>query len=151
MDDLATLIRDLDDATVERILAAVAQQRQRSGAAALPADAALAHELAAAADVTPDAASVSAGDLARQSLLLLADDPTMQPVLRNFIEHPPARSYVDLTTFAVGTAALVVLQSYVKIERDAKGKWVFKFEKKPMSNPLLKLLIEKLTRYLGGK
>src|SRR2546421_8034666 len=102
MDDLATLIRNLDDATAERILAAVAQQRQRSGTTAPPADPALAHELAAAAEVAPDAAPVSAGDLARQSLLLLADDPALQPVLHNFIEHPPAKSFADPTMLVVG-------------------------------------------------
>src|SRR5262249_60068950 len=100
MDDLATLIRGLDDATAERILAAVAQQRQRSGTAAPPADPTLAHELAAAAEVEPDAAAVSPGDLARQTLLLLADDPALQPVLHDFIENPPAQRFVELGPLA---------------------------------------------------
>ena len=152
MDDLATLIPDLDDATAKRILATVAQQRLRSGATAdVPATAETARDLAAAVAVAPDAASVSEGDVARQSLLLIADDPAMQPVLRNLIEYPSAQKFADPTMLIVGAAALVVLQSYMEIERDKNGKWTFKLKKKPLNDSLLKEVIQKLAGYLGVK
>src|SRR5262245_25240686 len=76
MDDLATLIRHLDDPAAKRILATVAQQRVRSGATPdLPASAETARDLAAAAEVAPDATPVSDGELARETLLLLAEEP----------------------------------------------------------------------------
>jgi hypothetical protein len=152
MTDLTTALAALDDATAERILTAVSQQRLRSGAATLvPLTADLAQALGAASQVTPSAAPVPAGDLARHSLLLLAEDPALQPVLRAFLANPPAERFADpVTLLAVGAAALVVLQSSVKVERDAKGKWTFQFHKDPLSNSLLKALIEKLGGFLPG-
>jgi hypothetical protein len=95
---------------------------------------------------------VSEGDLARQSLLLLAEDPAQQPALRGLIENPPAEALEGvLAAIAVGTAALCVLQASVKIGRDKDGHWTFQFAKKPLSEPLLNLLIEKLGGYLQGK
>lgn len=146
MSDLAARIEKLDAATAERVLTAVARYRVSRGLAAdLQPDAALAADLAGTA---PDAA-VSAGDLAKAGLLLLADDPDMVPVLESMIEHPPAESYEVVTGILVGTAALVALQSYVKIERDKSGTWTFKFERKPMSDALLKQLIGKLGGWVG--
>jgi hypothetical protein len=152
MDDLPALIHDLDDATAERILATVAQHRLRSGTAtALTPAPDLGRALADAAGTAPSSATVSAGDLARHSLLLLADDPAQHEALRGLIENPPARSFVDpLTAIAVGTAALCILQTYVEIERDPKKGWSIKIKKRPTSEKLLQLLIEKVSRYLPG-
>jgi hypothetical protein len=151
MNDLPVLIRDLDDSTAERILASVSRHRIRSGAATeIPLTQDLAQALASAAGTPPAAQAVRAGDLARQSLLLLAEDPAQEPVLRAMIENPPAQRLADpLAVLAVGTAALCVLQSAITIQRDKEGKWSFQFKKDPLSNPLLKLLIEKISGFLA--
>jgi hypothetical protein len=150
MSNLTARIQALDPAKAERILNAIAQYRVSRGLAAnLTPDAALVTDLAAAADTTLDSAA-SAGDLAKASLLLLADDPAMTPVLDAMIANPPAETFaVDPGTLVIGVAALVILQSYVKFERDKNGKWTFKVEKKPMSDTLLKQVISKLGGWFG--
>jgi hypothetical protein len=154
MNDLTADIQRLDDPTAERILNSIARQRLRSGVATeLEPTPDLAREAAVTVGVTADGPSASPGDLARHALLLLAAEPEQQPVLRAFLEHPPAADqYADpLTVLAAATAAFVVVQSYVKIERKPTGQWSFKLEKKPPSLELFKVLVGALSRYFGGK
>jgi hypothetical protein len=153
MDDLNDQLAKLDDAAAERILAAVTRHRLNTGEAArLPLVPELGRQLADDTRIAPVGGPVSNGDLARASLLLLAAEPSYQPALRAFVSNPPAQDYADpLTVILVGTAALAVLQTCVKVERDAKGKWTFHFSKEPSSNPLLKSLITAFCGYLLGK
>ena len=66
-------------------------------------------------------------------------------------ENPAAASFVEPGTLAIGLGALIVLQAYIKFERDKEGKWSFKFEKKPLSDTLLGQITSKLGGWLGGK
>lgn len=150
MSDLAARIQALPPRTAVSLLNAVTRaQVNRGGAVAVDPDAALADDLATAAGITPDADATD-GDVATAALLLLADDPAMHHPLEHFLDHPPAVPFADPVTLGVGLAALVVLQSYVKFERDKAGKWTFKFEKQPMSDSLLKAVIAKLGGWLTG-
>ena len=151
MTDLTDRIQALDADMAERLLKFIAADRLARGqAAALTPDPELAAALAAEAGTAPDA-SADPGELAKSALLLLADDPAMNPTLEQMLDHPPPESY-GAATIAVVVAALVVLQSHIKIERDKAGKWVFKFEKKPTSNSLLTHVIAKIGGWLrlGG-
>jgi hypothetical protein len=151
MSDLAARIEALEPAQAARILRAVAKYRVSRGLAQeLAPDTALVADLAAAAGTSAEA-NADAGDVAEASLILLAADPAMVPVLDSMIDNPPAEDFaVDPVTLGVGVGALVVLQSYIKIERDKNGKWTFKFEKKPMSDTLLAKVISKLGGWLRG-
>ena len=148
MSDFADRIDALSPAQVVRVLTAITRARVHRGTAVdLAPDAALVEGLAATADTVPDAAA-SAEDVARASLLLLAADPTMAPALDGLIDNPPPEDFLEpVGIIALGAAALVVLQSYIKIERDKTGKWTCKFEKKAMSESLRKQLISKLGRW----
>ncbi len=86
------------------------------------------------------------GELARQALLLLAEDPAYQEPLSALISGPPPVSFgVDpVTLTAVITAAIVVLQTRVKIEKDKDGNWTVLTDRKAASNSLLKALVQKL-------
>ena len=143
MSDLAARIQALEPEVAEQILRTIAQHRLSAGQ---PTDmtpyVALAETLAAEGTATPDHAALT-GDLAKTSLLLLADDHAMQPVLSSMIDNPPAVSF-SFTALGIGVAALVVLQSHIKIEKDKDGKWTFKYEKKPTDPELLKEVIAKL-------
>jgi hypothetical protein len=146
MSDLAERIQRLDPAAAERILRTVAQHSVASGSAQrLEADADFKASLSAAAELT--ATPASAGEVARAALLVLADDPAQRPALEPLVDHPPpetAQTYVDPANMMIlSTAALVVLQAHIKVEKTPKG-WVFKFEKKPMANSLLAQFIAKL-------
>ena len=90
------------------------------------------------------AASVSEGDLARQALLLLADDPQNREALAALIAGPPPESFEVVGTVALVAAMLVVLQTHVLFERDKDGKIHIKIEKKPTRDSLLKDLVQKL-------
>src|SRR4051812_11861785 len=134
MTDLNNRIQALDTPTAEGILNAVASYRVSSGqAVTMSPDTALARELAVA---IPPESGATAGDLARAALLLLAAAPDLHPVLTDMLDNPPAESFL-VGELAIGAAALVVLQSYIKFERTKDGKWSFKFEKQPMDKQLL--------------
>ncbi|WP_020473007.1 hypothetical protein [Zavarzinella formosa] len=144
MSDLVARIERLSPDQAVRVLNAITSaQVTRGGAVGLAPDTGLVDLLAAEVAISPEAGA-SAGDVAKASLLLLADDPGMAAAIDNLLENPLAQSMVEPTTLIIGIAALVVLQSYFKIERDKKGHWSFKLEKKPMSDSLLKQLISKL-------
>lgn len=146
MADLAARIQALDAATAERILSAVTRHRVRSGQATeLTPDAVLADGLAAAA---PPESGVTAGDLARAALLLTADTE-LQPVLTDMLDNQSAEPF-SLGGIALGTAALVVLQAYIKFERTKDGNWSFKFEKQPLDKSLLSAVIAKLGSWIRG-
>jgi hypothetical protein len=153
MDDLNALIAELDDATAERVLIVIARNRLNSSeAASVPLTADLGRELAAATGIAPSTTPVGEGDLARQCLLVLATEPSYQPALRGLIQNPPAQKMMEPSTaILLGTVALCLLQSSVKIKRDGKGKWTFEFHKPTLANPLVKGLIAAVASYLGGK
>ena len=147
MDDM---IRGLDDSQAVRVLTTFARVRLRAGGVAETEwtpelDRALRQDFPAEADAGR-AASVSEGDLARQALLLLADDPQNRDALAALIEGPPPESYEVVTagTVALVAAMLVVLQTHVLFERDRDGKIHIKIEKKPTRDSLLKDLVQKL-------
>jgi hypothetical protein len=152
MTDMITRIEALTPDQATRVLKIAASAVRDVGAPVVIPDHGLAKELANAAKVAPEA-SASDGELAKVTLLLLADDPKAHTALLMAIEHrdeePTGRESFDPITLGLGVAALVVLQSYIKIERDQSGKWTFKFEKKPMSDKLLGQVISKLGSWVG--
>jgi hypothetical protein len=147
MDDM---IRGLDDSQSVRVLTAFARARLRAGGVAETEwtpelDRALRQDFPAEADAGR-AASVSEGDLARQALLLLADDPPNREPLAALIEGPPPEAFFGVGEVALITAALVALQTYGSF--GYKGDKVhFEIGKKPTKDGLLKSFIEMLIRF----
>src|SRR5436305_1044467 len=123
MSQLADRIERLSPDQAVRVLANVAKTRVARGSAAeLFPDVALADDLAAAVGTAPAAAS--GGDVAKAAVLLLAEDPNMTEALVGLIDNPPTEALaLDPASLGVGVAALIVLQSYIHIERDKDGKW----------------------------
>lgn len=66
------------------------------------------------------------------------------------VTGPPSQRFSldPVSTIAQVTAALVALQTHVKIERDAKGRITFLMEKKPTKDTLLKPLVKKILSFL---
>ncbi len=151
MPDLTSAILALDAATATRILSTIAEHRL-SPIPGVPThiDPELAQALASEVGVTPSN-TVSEGELARQSLLLLAEDPERLAELQYLVENPPAAAFDPVTFLAVGAAALLLLQSHIKIQRDPKKGWSFKFEKKPANDSVLKVFIEKVLGFSRSK
>ena len=120
MDDL---ICDLSDAKAKRVLATITQAEARSGAYETGWTPELDRAVREAFGVGPgDVGTGSEGDLARQTLLVLADDPRRRDTLTAFIEGPEARSFGVVTTTAVITAALIALQTHVQFKPRREGQ-----------------------------
>jgi hypothetical protein len=146
---MSDLIRNLNNVTAQQILDAIARSRARANDQSIPWSLGLAQALAQEFQIKPASAPVSDGDLARQALLVLAEDPET----RKAIEAMAAQAERGLQRFDFGAsigltvAVLIVLQTHVKFERDSNGKWSLKLEKKPTSDALLKGLVQKLIAY----
>ena len=145
-------IHQLDDTTAMRILGTIARSRPRTGADDVECNAQLARQMAEAFDLpaaTSPAPRVTDGDLARQALLFLAQDPVGEAAIRAMSEAPGRTQFDFGTSIAVTTAILILLQTHVRIERDVDGKWSFLIEKHAARDPLLKPLIQKLAQFFG--
>lgn len=149
----ATPIADLSDPDAIRILALVLDYDR-----ALP-DPAWLRDLdsrAREAVIDPNLAElaylgpVTAGGLARETLTYLTDT---RPELASVVEHAAAlpaenKSRVDPGMFAIGALVLLALQTEVEVNRSEKGRWRFRFHKKPMADSTLGQLIGRLITYL---
>ncbi|MCL4205767.1 MAG: hypothetical protein KJ000_25065 [Pirellulaceae bacterium] len=137
-------IQNLDDATAIRVLRTFATARRRYGDYHTDWSPELQQavvENTDASDASDASDAVGEGDLAREALLLLADDPDNRAALAALIESPPVQRFLDPATIAVGVAALIALQTHVKFERTKDGKIHFKIEKKPLPVELMRKLL----------
>ena len=144
------MIDELSDADALRILNTIAQMRLRTGAAEVDWTDDAREALQVASGMTPDDVTAGEGELARETLRVLAQDEEFRPGIQGLIEGPqPARLGV-VATVATVTAVLAVLQSYVEIKRDKDGKWSFHFKKEPTEDSILAPLVKKLLSWLPG-
>ena len=141
-------ISQLDDTTAIRMLNTVTQAKMRMDTYKTDWTPETRQALQDAFDIPPSESQASEGDIARQSLLLLAEDPGASEVMKALLKNPTARSFADAGTVAVITAALVILQTHVRFERDKNGKIKILIERKSLSDGLLKPMVEKLLSYI---
>lgn len=146
------MIQELDDASACEILSVIGRGRAESEGGVRALDPALRQALAAfARNMRPtlESTSTSAGDLARQALLLLAEDSATRDAIAAMAANwqSQRRKFDFGATLAITTAVLVVLQTHIKFERSPDGQWSMKFEKKPTSEALLKTLLQKFLNY----
>jgi hypothetical protein len=144
---ISDLIQSLDDKTAQRILSRIAGSQPAPGGARIAwspdIGKALANEFQIA-EPSGGATPISEGELSRQALLVLAEDPETAKAIEKLASTPTDN--VETFDFGIGltVAVLIVLQSHVKFERDPNGKWSLKVEKKPTSDSLVKGLVQKL-------
>jgi len=142
------IIRKLDDVSAQRILSVIARSRTSMVAGKVDWTADLRLALASEFDAGPAATPVSEGELARQALLVLAEDPDTRNAIETMADQPQSLQKFDLgASIALTAAVLMVLQTHVHFERGTDGKWSLKVEKKPTSEALLKGLVQKLLSY----
>lgn len=92
------------------------------------------------------------GELARQCLRLLSQDPDTAQAIATMAAQPdqgPQRFFI--AEVAVTTLALVVLSTRVVYEKDKSGKVLFKIEKNALSDALLKKVVDLFLRFTPGK
>src|SRR5215212_4312026 len=118
-------LSQLDDETAQRILTTIARARSGRLPGAPPLSD-LRPMLAKDFQVAASPASVSAGDLARQALVVLAEDPATRAAIEAMAaETAPAsrHSFNVAESMALGMAAYFALSTAIEIERDKGGKW----------------------------
>jgi hypothetical protein len=143
------MIQNLDDTTARQILATIVRSRTGQPDTAMDWSPALAEALGGAFQVQPETSAVSEGELARQALLVLAEDPpTRQAIETMAANWSTSRQKFDFgASMAITAAVLLVLQTHVKFDRTPAGKWSLSIEKKPTSDSLLKGLVQKLISF----
>jgi hypothetical protein len=142
-------IRNLDDLAAQHILDVIARSRAHGSTEAISWNSNLRQALAGEFQIEPGAAPVSEGELARQALLVLAEDPETHKAIETMAaaaERSPQKFDFG-ATIGITAAVLFVLQAHLKFERRPDGKWSLQLEKKPTSDALLKGLVQKLISY----
>jgi hypothetical protein len=136
------LINSVDDATAIRVVQIVAKNVTQGSQPELTPG--LRQLLQDKYGVKPEADRASDGDLARQVLLVFAQDSRMRGPITALIEETTPQSFGRAGNLAMITAALIALQIHVHIERDAKGEVSVLVDKPSASEKLLKPLAQKL-------
>jgi hypothetical protein len=142
-------IKSLNDTRVRQIPDSIARH-QIATASTVELTPVLRHQLAAAFDLTnAPVPSASEAELARQALLVLAEDPPTRAAIVTMAAQPAIMPQkLDFAaSLAITTVALIVLQTHCKFERHKDGTWTLKLEKKPTSETILKGLVQKLLGY----
>ena len=142
-------IQALSDDTAIRILTTIAQAQLHTENYQAELTPEIRQALQEEVPSSPSGEPSDAGELARQALLLLAEDPGIGPNLEQLIENPPPESFGPVTIMAVTVAALIALQTHVKFERKPSGKWKLLIEKKPTQEGLLKALFRGILDWKG--
>jgi len=142
------IVQELDDVTAQRILNVIARSRTAAGSEKVDWTSDLGQALAVQFDTKPAATPVSDGELARQALLVLAEDPDTRNAIETMAAQPQGLQKFDFgASIALTAAVLIVLQTHIRFERGTDGKCSLLVEKKPTSDTLLKGLVQKLLGY----
>ncbi len=138
-------IASLDDQTAIGILTTIARSLMRSENYETAGTPEMADALKSVFSVSDPSENASEGDTARAALQLLATDPQYAQRISVMANGPDSKQFaIDAGSVAVAAAAIVLLQTHVRFERDKKGKVSVLIEKKSASDSLLKALVEKL-------
>ena len=103
----------------------------------------------------PEPAAATLDQLTRQTLRVLAEDPAFgqlvpdAPSSRSAPGQPARDFAVDpIALIGATSLALLVLSTYVNVERDRDGRWTFHLRIKPVSDKLKTQIIKLATRLI---
>lgn len=88
----------------------------------------------------------SEGEVARAALHVLAEAPPHGERLQALLDGPKPETFDLGTSVAIGTLAVVVLQTQVELEASDDGGWHLRVEKPSASEDLIQSLAELLLR-----
>lgn len=142
------LINNLNDASATRILQTMAQTLKGQGFATEWQEG-LRQPLQSEFGLYEGTEFPSEGEAARQSLLLLSEDPDYREGLGALLKNPLLERFDMGLSIAVIPAVLIILQTHVRLKRDKSGKWEVLIEKKPTQSGLLKSLVQSLLSLVG--
>jgi hypothetical protein len=142
-------VEELGETEAEDALRQVLHAARAPTRPAWPADAGtrdMLSEALAGLDTGEDLHSAPDADVARDTLLLLKEDPA-RAALRTDATDGGRHARSDFSGGALEymeatTLALVALSTYVRVERDAKGRWRFVFEVRPQTDGMKKAFVK---------
>lgn len=137
-----------DSARVLRTVTAFAEAHQSAPGLVVKGQEGLATALADELLVVPDDGAVGEVDLARAAVDLLATDERYRAEVQALLGGPAPERFAVVETTVLITAALVALQTHVRITRNTSGKWAIHVEKKPTDVAILKKLVAKLLPFI---
>jgi hypothetical protein len=145
-------IANVDELKAPEVLRRIARSRLRLDTVPPSLTPSICRELESAFNLTPEHEPVSAGKLAHQALLLLAQDVEVSKAISIMAANLPESPEQFDAGFSVGliSAVLMVLQTRVHFERDKQGRRSITVEKKATSDGILKGLVQKLIKYVTG-
>ncbi len=147
-------IKALDDNAAVRILTTVAEYHLDEGGPDIQLSGDLKGELSKEFNEGASGVAVSDGEMAREALVLLAQDTEMREKITRLIEKPAEHGdrykfALDPVTVGVLTTAVVmVLKTQFKIGLDKKGRWSFEVKSKAVDMEVLKGFVNKLLSWV---
>jgi hypothetical protein len=147
--ELEDTIPKLDDDRAKRVLAAIGLGLRPAEGTEVAWSPELGRALQAAFGAELDASPtpeghVSEGDLAREALLVLAQDPQYREPVAALIRGPEPQKLGIVTTVVIIAGALIALQTKFKFKRNKDGTFEVLLEKGALPATVLKPLVEKL-------
>ncbi|MCP4568470.1 MAG: hypothetical protein GY841_12910 [FCB group bacterium] len=143
-----TDILNFDDQTAVRVLTEITRHHFGDDAADTELTPDMAEALGNEFDIKPVAEKVSDGEMARQALLLLADDPELLARIKAFSGTGQQKFMDPVMGISLTTAAMLVLKTHIDIGRDKDGKWSFSAKSPALDKELLKMFMEKLLTWV---
>jgi hypothetical protein len=141
-------IANFDDTTAIRVLDTIAKHTPLPDEAPPQLDADLKSALEETTGITPAAGQVSDGDMARQALMLLAEDPKTRRRIIQVAENPPRGFIEPALAIALTGGLIMVLKTKFDLKRNEEGRWTFSATSAPLDKDLLKDFVSKLLSWI---
>jgi hypothetical protein len=104
-------------------------------------------------EYTPaETATASDGEVARAALAHAATiSPTRGDIIARAVKHVTGSAErFEPTTLLIGAIAVALLQTEIKVEKNARGEWSFLIHKKPMRDSTLGHVLTALMSHFTG-
>ncbi len=137
-------IKSFDDVTARHVLLTIAKAYSADEGFQVDIEPGMVEALEEEFVVASAAKVGSEGELAREALLMLGQEPRVLGRIESLAKNPAPEQFAVGTTMAIITAALIILQTHVRFERTQDGHWTLKVEKKATRDNLLKPLVQRL-------
>jgi len=144
------IVKSLDDGNATRILTTSVRHHVGAGEAETELATEAQEALRASFQIERGRDPVSDGDIAREALSILAQDPQVGERIAVLAQSPPTQHFgIDPVTSAIlTTAVIMVLKTQVEFSRNTRGEWSIRIKSNALDKELLKGFVEKLLSWM---
>lgn len=141
-------INNLDDRDAVRILSVMANAHRNEQDTETELTPELKDALKAFSSGTSDFQAIPEGDMAREMLNFLADDPELRENIRALANGAVPVKMFGIETIAISTAVLIMLKTSVKFKRNPDTTWSLEIIKPSIDVGKLTKLIDKFRQFI---